>query len=90
MHQKFTRTAIVALAGLGVVATSAPAFARDADPKTDRSAAAKAVKANGLQRYCVQERLTGSNLPRRICKTASEWSDQGVDIVKEAQKGSRR
>lgn len=90
MHRKFTRTAIVVLAGLGAIATSASAFARDADPKTDRVSTAKSANANGNQRYCVEQMLTGSRVSRRECKTQAEWSREGVDIVKEAQKGSRR
>jgi hypothetical protein len=90
MHQRFTRTAIVALAGLGVIATSAPAFARDTDPKTDRASTTKSAKASGNQRYCVEQMLTGSRVPRRECKTQAEWWREGIDIVKEAQKGSRR
>lgn len=90
MHQKFSHAALAGLAGIAIVATAAPAMARDADPKTERAAAAKATKAKGPQRYCVDEAATGSRLQRRTCMTASEWSAHGVDIVKEAQKGARR
>lgn len=90
MHQKFTRAALGSLAGIAILATAAPAMARDVDPKTERAVAAKSTKASGSQRYCVDEATTGSRFKRRTCMTASEWSAHGVDIVKEAQKGSRR
>ncbi len=90
MHQKYTRAALGGLAGIAMLATAAPGIARDADPKAERSAATKSTKAKGNQRYCVQEAITGSRIKRRICLTASQWSAQGVDIVKEAQKGTRR
>lgn len=90
MQTKFTRAALGGFAGIVLLATAAPAIARDTDPKTERSAAAKSTKANGHQRYCADTEVTGSRLKRRTCMTASEWSAQGVDIVKEAQKGPLR
>lgn len=90
MQTKFTRTALGGLAGIAILATTAPAIARDADPKTERAATAKSTKAKGDQRYCVEEALTGSRVKHRTCLTASQWEAQGVDIVKEAQKGARR
>ncbi len=93
MHQKLTRAALGGLAGIAILATAAPAIARDADPKTERAApakTAKSAKVTGEQRYCVDEATTGSRIKRRTCLTASEWSAHGVDIVSEARKGARR
>lgn len=90
MHQKFTRAALGGLAGIAMLATAAPAIARDADPKTERPAATKSTKAKSDQRYCVEEAMTGSRIKHRTCLTESQWAAQGVDIVKEAQKGARR
>jgi hypothetical protein len=76
-------SAIVAAAAL--VAT--PAFAAGNDPTTDpapvkqeRTApqAAKAPKAS--QQYCVQDEITGSRMPRKVCKTRAEWiAEEGFD-----------
>lgn len=90
MQTKLTRAALGGLAGIAILAAAAPAFARDADPKAERAAAAKSGKVKGPQRYCVEAETTGSRLKRRTCMTASEWAAQGVDIVKEAQQGARR
>lgn len=93
MQTKFTRTALSGLAGIAMIATAAPAFARDLDPKTERAAttkASKAGKAKAEQRYCVDSAVTGSRIDRRTCLTAAQWSAQGVDIVAEAAKSARR
>ena len=90
MQTKLTRAALGCLAGIAILATAAPAIARDADPKTERTAATKTTKAKGGQRYCVEEATTGSRIKHRTCLTASQWEAQGVDIVREAQKGARR
>lgn len=31
------------------------------------------------KRYCVIEAMTGSRVPRKICKTRARWMDQGFD-----------
>ena len=90
MQTKFTRAAIGSLTGIALFATAAPAFARDPDPKVDRSTAATSTTAKGAQRYCVDTEVTGSRVKRRTCMTASEWSHHGVDIVKETERGTRR
>ncbi len=90
MQTKFTRAAIGSLTGIALFATAAPAGARNLDPKVDRAAAAKSAKSTGAPRYCVDNDFTGSRIKRRTCMTAAEWSLHGVDIVKEAERGSRR
>ncbi len=93
MQMKFTRSAIGGLAGIAILAAAAPALARDADPKTDRAAPAKATKsgkAKAEQRYCVDNTVTGTRISRRTCQTAAQWSAQGVDIVAEAARNGRR
>lgn len=90
MQTKFTHAAIVSLAGIALFATAASAAARESDPKVDRASADKPGKATVGQRYCVDTTTTGSRVPRRTCKTAADWARDGVDIVKEAERGARR
>lgn len=90
MQTKFTHVVIVSLAGIALFATAAPAAARESDPTMDRANANKPGKANVGKRYCVDTTMTGSRVPRRTCKTAADWARDGVDIVKEAERGARR
>lgn len=90
MQTKFTRATIGSLTGIALFATAAPALARDPEPKVDRPAAATSITAKGAQRYCVDTEVTGSRVKRRTCMTASQWSHHGVDIIKEAKRGTRR
>ena len=69
-----------AAAAFALVAT--PAFAASNDPTTDapkqERAAPKAPKAS--QQYCVQDEITGSRMPRKVCKTRAEWiAEDGFD-----------
>ena len=48
------------------------------------SAAVVAAPANSVQlqkqRYCIAEAIN-TRIPKKICKTAQEWSAVGVDLV---------
>ena len=63
------------VSAIALVAT--PAFAASNDPtapaKSDRKAS---------QLYCVKDEITGSRMPRTVCKTRDEWISQyGFDPV---------
>ncbi len=90
MQTKFTRAAIGALSGAALFATAAPAIARDPVTKAANAHATTTATPGRAQRYCVDAVVTGSRIKRRTCMTASEWSHQGVDIAREAERNTRR
>jgi len=65
-----------------VALVATPAFAAINDPTTDAPKQERAVPKppKASQQYCVQDDLTGSRLPRKVCKTRAEWiSEDGFD-----------
>ncbi|WP_066658067.1 MULTISPECIES: hypothetical protein [unclassified Sphingomonas] len=72
------RKFITAAAAALIVATAAPAFARDTAPSAPQSSEASAPKAE--TRYCVSETPLGSRLPKKTCKTRAQWiADDNFD-----------
>ena len=60
-----------------LAAPAAQTSARTAPPPRDRDEA-----ADPNRRICVAEALSGSRMPRRVCRTAREWQllqDDGSD-----------
>lgn len=78
--------AAVAIIGVSISATSAPALAAEkaqTDAKiASTAAAAAAVADRSEKRYCKMDTPPGSRLPRKICKTATEWELAGQDLVR--------
>lgn len=75
-------TAAVALAGFAAPGQSAD---KAAAPAVDAATAADGGGSSSqpdTKKYCVVERITGSNLPHKTCKTRSGWADEGIDISK--------
>ena len=74
------RKFIAAAAASLIVATAAPAMARDTAPSAPtQSDEASAPKAD-TKRYCVATKTTGSRLAKKLCKTRAEWmSDDNFD-----------
>ena len=75
-------TAAVALAGFAAPGQSAD---KTASPVADTVTASDGGGSNqaDTKKYCVVDRIvTGSLMPRKTCKTKSEWSNEGVDISK--------
>jgi hypothetical protein len=78
------KTVIAALAA-ALCATAFPAAARDGQPRpaapAQQADRADNEAANPDRRICVTERLSGSRMPRRVCRTAREWRalDDGSD-----------
>lgn len=66
-------------AAIAMIAT--PAFAASNDPTTETAKQERAApKAPKAQQYCVQDDITGSRMPRKVCKTRAEWiSEDGFD-----------
>lgn len=64
----------VAAAAIAMVATSAipaaAAITRDPTGTTE---------AKDTQRVCIKETLSGSRVPRKICKTRAEWKAEGFE-----------
>lgn len=75
----------------GVVATlftASTAFAAIAPANTTTveapaplaAAPAKVQPRQDKTRYCALVDITGSRIPRQLCKTRAEWADRGVDV----------
>lgn len=72
------RKIITAVAASLIVATAAPAMARDTAPTPAPSSEASAAKAE--KRYCVDSAGIGSRLSKKVCKTRAQWiADDNFD-----------
>ncbi len=66
------RKFITATAASLIIATAAPAMARDTAPTPPaQSIEAPAPKAE--TRYCISDTISGSRLPKKVCKTRDQW-----------------
>jgi hypothetical protein len=81
------KTVIAAFAGT-LIAAASPAVARNDVPSAASTASTVAAastetqvpaKASKAKRYCVEDTVTGSRLPRRSCRTREEWLAEGFD-----------
>lgn len=77
----FKQFSIVTVAALGLVAaTPVLASAKDQEPN---AAPKEQAEGGAKSRYCVKtEPTTGSIVFGRICKTADQWREEGVDVSK--------
>ena len=64
-----------------VAAAVAPAAAApDPDATTRAKKSQEAPRATSKDtRYCIIDRITGSIIERKVCKTRDQWLAQGVD-----------
>lgn len=72
------RKMLISIALPAVVATALPAAAQGSaqQPRArDNGASAQRTENAGAseRRICVTERLSGSRMPRRVCRTQAEW-----------------
>lgn len=77
----FSKISIATVAVIGLMSAS-PVLA--SGKTQDSSSAAPKAQADGkAKRYCVQTApTTGTILSGRVCKTADQWMQEGVDILK--------
>lgn len=75
---------LAAAAALSIAA--APAVAQDASADRPQIASpapaggsAPAAAAKKETRYCVDQALTGTRMPKRVCRTRGEWRAEGFD-----------
>lgn len=80
--QTLTLSAIAATAMLASTAT--PAFAANSNNGAGQTQAADAQSSSarpdrraGNRRICIVGDITGSRVPRRVCKTEREWEAEG-------------
>ncbi|MCW3848290.1 hypothetical protein OF829_13675 [Sphingomonas sp. LB-2] len=68
-------------AAIALIATSAiPAAAATRDPTTDAPAKQERVAPKPAQKYCIKDDVTGSRVPRTVCKTRADWiAEDGFD-----------
>jgi hypothetical protein len=73
--------ALIATAAPAAAQNSAPAGTRAADEaSSQRQAQDSSQPQADNRRVCISERLSGSRMPRRVCRTAREWAQlQGGD-----------
>ncbi|MEO5494386.1 MAG: hypothetical protein ABIR08_10215 [Sphingomonas sp.] len=82
----FSKISIAAITAIGLVSAS-PALAAGKNNDPSGMSAKDQAGANAKTRYCVRaEPVTGSIRQGRICKTADEWRDEGVDVTKLQQR----
>ena len=65
----------------------ATAHARAAPPTADEQSAeagpssrAPKAKPAAATKYCVLEEITGSRIPKKICRSREEWIELGVEL----------
>lgn len=76
----FSKISIIATAAtLSLATLTAPAFATET-PKNLKETKAQIIQRDGKTLYCVKDIITGSLIPKRLCMTAAEWSDEGAQI----------
>lgn len=74
------RTFITAAAATLIVATAAPAMARDTTPSNSTQATEVPAAKADTKRYCVSDTIVGSRLPKKVCKTRAQWmADDNFD-----------
>jgi hypothetical protein len=83
------RTSLAAAAALLLSVTATPSLAKDA-AKTESAATSSSVsdvtRTPGApaqadqKKYCMVMDLTGSRVPRKICRTKAEWIAEGATL----------
>lgn len=79
------RSYIVAIAALALLGGSvSPAFAAARDPDAGApTPTPQSTPVQKVQRICIEGEITGSRIPRRICKTRDQWiKEDGIDPLK--------
>lgn len=74
--------AVAAFAGLLLTATSASALPRQPQNTNEATPSAEAPKDKAVKperKYCVSDTPPGSHITQRVCKTRTEWMNQGFD-----------
>ncbi len=74
--------AAVAVATVTVSAASTPTFAQD--QVQGRFGDAKVTYDAKNDRYCFQERVTGSLIPAKECRSKSDWAEAGLTISRKS------
>ena len=86
MIAKFLKTAALAAPAFAMFALAQPASASygtasAAAAATTAANAANAAAQAGPKKYCANIIPdTGSRMSRKVCKTKSEWAEEGVEI----------
>lgn len=83
---RISRAAIAFAATATFVAAAVAPAAAAPDPDAATRAGkqeAPRTTSNKDTRYCIVDRITGSILERKVCKTRDQWLAQGVDPLAE-------
>lgn len=73
-------TVIASLIGFAAPSLAAEPAGSAATVAASAAAPATAASPTAEKRYCVVESLTGSRMPKKVCKTKSEWQQDGMDV----------
>ncbi len=88
MNSKPIQSAVLAVATTfalvaGAVSPAVAAVSDPAKPKQEQTAS----KAES-RKYCIYTEATGSRIPKKECRTLTEWRDDGIDpleLLKQAR-----
>ncbi len=76
----FSKVSIATIAMIGLV-SAGPALASSKNQDSNSTAPKEQSETKAKPRYCVKsEPVTGSILQGRICKTADQWREEGIDV----------
>lgn len=77
-----SRISIATVAAIAMV-SAGPALAGRKSGDQGAPSAKEQPEANAKTRYCARaEAVTGSIRQGRICKTADQWREEGIDVTK--------
>ncbi len=76
LHNRSFARGFAAIAAGTLAFTAAPAFA---DPKPGEAPQPPAVAKSDKTKYCIVSDLTGTRVPRKTCRTRTQWLNQGFD-----------
>jgi hypothetical protein len=78
--RKMMTKGLLSMTAVAAILLGTPALAADRPEPTAPAASAPVTAAPQKNvRYCAEGEITGSRIPRRICKTRADWLKQGVD-----------
>lgn len=74
------RKFITAAAASLIIASAAPAMARDTAPSAPPQSVEAPAPKTDTKRYCIVTKTTGSRLARKTCKSRADWiADDNFD-----------
>lgn len=83
MNAQIIRRTALAAAG-ALLTLSVPAAAKDVESRpaqaNESASAQTGTAAKADKKYCITDNFTGSRMAKKVCRTAEEWSRQGIEV----------